>query len=44
MKFYKYRLSKHLSINNSCPITDVMLSHVETLRRIGNWNLKKEHI
>ena len=30
--------------NNSCPITDVILSYVETLRRIGNWNLMKENI
>ena len=30
--------------NNSCPITDVMLSYVEKLRRIGNWNLMNENI
>ena len=30
--------------NNICPITDVMLSYVEALRRIGNWNLRKENI
>ena len=29
---------------NSCPITDVILSYVETLRRIGNWNLTKENV
>ena len=30
--------------NNSCPITDVILSYVEILRRIENWNLMKENI
>ena len=24
--------------NNSCIITDELLSKVETLRRLGNWN------
>ena len=30
--------------NNSCPKTDVMLSYIETLKKIGNWNLMKENV
>ena len=30
--------------NNSCPITDVILSYAETSRRLGDWNLMKENI
>ena len=33
MKFYKYKLSKYLSTNNSFTITDILLPYTETLNK-----------
>ena len=36
MKSYEYKSLKYLS-TNTYPVTDVMLSYIETLRRIGKF-------